>query len=143
MLPSPASPSSLSRPLTGVCLVVTAGLLLLLFACGGSSSATGDTASGGVAPLSTLTAPTSVSGSQAGYAASVPAQTGCTYTWTVTNGAVMVGAGTDSIAFTPGATGTVTLSCKVTSGTGLFATGIASAAITAATPKLRERLGLE
>jgi hypothetical protein len=138
-----ASPSTVSRFLSGALLLVTASLLALLFACGGGSSATGDTASGGVAPLSTITAPTSVTGSQAGYAASVPAQTGCTYSWTVTNGAVMVGAGTDSIAFTPGATGTVTLSCKVTSGTGLSATGTASAAITAATLKLRERLGLE
>ena len=133
MLPSPASPSSLSRPRTGALLAVAAGLLLLLFACGGSSAASGDLAAGGTAPLSTVTAPTSVTGSQAGYAASVPVQTGCTYTWTVTNGTVMVGAGTDSIAFTPGTTGTVTLSCKVTSGTGASATGTATAAIIPAT----------
>jgi len=133
MLPSPVSPSSANRPRTGLLLAVSAGILALLFACGGASNAPGSTASG-TAPVTSITAPTSVTGAQAGYAASVPTQAGCTYTWTVTNGAIMVGAGTDSIAFTPGATGTVTLSCKVTSGTGVSATGTASATITAATP---------
>ena len=132
MLPSPASPTPVSRFLSGTLLAVVTLLLVLLFACGGAGAAANSAATG-TPPVTSITAPTSVTGSQAGYAASVPAQTGCTYTWTVTNGTIMVGAGTDSIAFTPGATGTVTLSCKVTSGTGLSATGTASATITAAT----------
>ena len=132
MLPSPASPTPVSRFLSGTLLAVVTLLLVLLFACGGAGAAANSTATG-TPPVTSISAPTSVTGSQAGYAASVPAQTGCTYTWTVTNGTIMVGAGTDSIAFKPGATGTVTLSCKVTSGTGLSATGTASATITAAT----------
>ena len=132
MLPSPAAPSPANRPQSALILAVSAGLLALLFACGGASAAANSTASG-TPPVTSITAPSSVTGSQAGYAASVPTQTGCTYTWTVTNGTVMVGAATDSIAFTPGATGTVTLSCKVTSGTGASATGTATAAIIPAT----------
>jgi len=82
----------------------------------------------------TVTAPAIVSAGLAGYTASVTAQTGCTYTWTVTNGTLTAGAGTPSITFTAGTTGTVDLSCVVTNAAGTAsAAGVASVAI-AGTP---------
>ena len=82
----------------------------------------------------TVTAPAIVSAGLAGYTASVAAQTGCTYTWTVTNGTLTAGAGTPSITFTAGTTGTVDLSCVVTNAAGTAsAAGVASVAI-AGTP---------
>jgi hypothetical protein len=117
-------------------------LPLLLAACGGApdtanvgtaASNGGSTGRSASAPVATITAPASVTGEQAGYAASVPFQTGQTYAWSVTNGSILVGDGTDSIAFRPGASGTVGLTCKVTNSAGVSATGTASATITPAT----------
>ena len=103
---------------------------------GGDSRVTTPTALAKATPVPTptapISAPTSVIGGQSGYAASVTAQSGCTYTWTVTNGTLMVGQGTDSIAFTAGTSGTVTLSCKVTNTAGGSTTGTAMASITTA-----------
>lgn len=108
--------------------------LTLLASCGGSQGTTNTTAlvTSSPGPSATVTAPPTVIGGQAGYAASVPIQTGVTYAWTVTNGSIMVGQNSDSIAFVPGAAGTVTLMCKVTNMSGVSATGSASASITAA-----------
>ena len=69
---------------------------------------------------------------QAGYAASVPGQPGFTYAWSVTNGTIMVGESTDSIAFKAGASCSVTLTCKVTNSAGASITSTATAAITPA-----------
>ena len=78
----------------------------------------------------TITAPTVVTAGLAGYTASVAAQTGCTYTWSVTNGTLTAGAGTTAITFTPGTTGTVDLSCVVSNAAGTpSAAGTASIAI--------------
>jgi hypothetical protein len=71
-----------------------------------------------------------VTGGQAGYAASVPSQSGHTYVWSIANGTIMVGESTDSIAFRPGASGSVTLTCAVTNSAGLSITGTASSTIT-------------
>lgn len=103
--------------------------LALLAACGGGVG--GSSSESGSSPDATITAPESVTAGQAGYAASVPSQDGCTYAWTVTNGAIMVGKESDSIAFTAGASGTVTLSCTVNSSSG-SATGTATSAVTTA-----------
>jgi len=67
-----------------------------------------------------------VTGSLAGATASVPAQPGMTFTWTATGATITAGAGTNSITFTPAATGTVTLSCLAAN-----PLGTASAAVTA------------
>ncbi len=54
-----------------------------------------------------ITAPTKVTVNQAGYAASVPAQTGCTYAWTILGGTITAGATTNQMTFTPKAIGTM------------------------------------
>ena len=127
-------------------LALFCALPLTVVACGGasggSSASTSSSASSGssgsssgstgTAPVATITAPASVTGGQAGYAASVPEQTGQTYLWTITNGTIMVGERSDSIAFRPGDSGAVTLTCKVTGATGLSTTGTASVTITKA-----------
>jgi hypothetical protein len=94
----------------------------------------GTTGSGtsSTAPIALITAPATVTAEQAGYAASVPSQPGFTYAWSVTNGTIMVGESTDSIAFRAGASGSVTLTCKVTNSAGQSATATAAATITPA-----------
>jgi hypothetical protein len=69
-------------------------------------------------PVSAVVAPTSVTAGQAGYTASVGAQAGCAYAWSITGGSITAGAGTISITFTPDPTGTVNLSCVVTNAAG-------------------------
>jgi hypothetical protein len=86
------------------------------------------------APLVTITAPPTVTAGQAGYAASVPAQVGVTYAWTVSNGAIMVGAATESVAFSAGASGSVALTCRATDAGGVSMTGTLSIPITPAAP---------
>jgi hypothetical protein len=48
--------------------------------------------------------------------ASVPAQAGCTYTWTLADGTISSGQGTTSLTFTAGSSGTMLLGCTVTNG---------------------------
>lgn len=79
-----------------------------------------------------ISAPSKVTGEQAGYFASVVPVDGASYLWTASNGAVMVGGDTDSISFVPGKNGTLTLTCKVTEKSGAFATGTATIPITPA-----------
>jgi 6-phosphogluconolactonase (cycloisomerase 2 family) len=82
------------------------------------------------APVATVTAPASVTGGLAGYTASVPAQSGASYAWTVGSATVTAGTGTNSITFTPAATGTVTFSVVVTNALGVASSpGTASSAI--------------
>ena len=65
-------------------------------------------------PSAVITALSSVCPSTGGHAASVPdAGVGATYTWTIMNGTITGGAGTRSITFTSGATGSVTLGVTV------------------------------
>ena len=120
-------------PAAGRGSLLAVALGALLAACGGASSSD-EAPTGGATPVATITAPSRVTGGQAGYAASVPAQPGSTYAWTISNGSILVGDGTDSVAFTPGASGTVVLSCTVTSPSGAPSTGSASASIAAAVP---------
>ena len=80
-----------------------------------------------------ITVPTPVTTGDAGLKASVPAQSGCTYAWTITGGAITVGSGTRLITFTAGPVGTLNLSCIVTNAAGTSSTpGIASVTVVAA-----------
>ena len=84
----------------------------------GCTSATATTAASVNPPLSaTITAPASVCAGSIGDAASVPdAGPGATYAWTIGNGSILSGAGTRSVIFSPGASGTVTLNVTVSAG---------------------------
>ncbi len=98
----------------------------------GTVSQAGMATLGIVAPPATplVTAPTYVTAAQAGYAASIPAQAGCTYAWSITGGALIAGQQTATVAFTPGATGSVQLACVVTNAAGTAsAPGTATPAI--------------
>ncbi len=90
-----------------------------------------------IAPPSTpvITKPTLVTAGQAGYAASVPAQVGMTFAWTLTNGTVTAGAGTNSITFTAGsAVTTVDLVCVATNLAGTHAPSASVSATVVAAP---------
>ncbi len=79
-------------------------------------------------PVSTVTAPAATCANSTGNAASVPAQAGATYSWSITNGTITSGAGTNAIQFTAGASGTVALTATVTNN-GCSSTGNANVAI--------------
>ena len=67
----------------------------------------------------TITAPNSVCAGSEGHTASVPnAGQGATYAWTITNGTIASGQGTNSITWAAGSNSPVTLSIQVTSGSG-------------------------
>jgi hypothetical protein len=68
-------------------------------------------------PSSVITAPSSVCPNSTGQGASVSdAGAGATYAWSITNGSITGGAGTRSITFTAGASGSVTLNVTVQHG---------------------------
>jgi len=80
--------------------------------------------------LPVITAPANVAPGATGLTASVPAQAGCTYAWTITNGTIDAGATTASITYTAGTTGTTDLGCVVTNAAGTAsAKGVASSTI--------------
>src|SRR5205807_3004 len=66
-------------------------------------------------PNATITAPSSVCPNSSANA-SVVAQAGATYAWTITNGTINSGQSTNAISFTAGASGNVTLGITVTNG---------------------------
>jgi hypothetical protein len=66
------------------------------------------------APVSTITAPAFATAGVAGLPASVPSQSGVTYSWSITNGSITAGSGTNAITFTAGVTGLLGLQCRVT-----------------------------
>jgi streptogramin lyase len=79
--------------------------------------------------------------------ASVPAQSNCTFLWTPVNGTITYGQGTNSITFTAGTVGIVTMQCTVTSAISGPATGYASSnvvaevddpAVTVSTPSMTQ-----
>jgi uncharacterized repeat protein (TIGR03803 family) len=83
-------------------------------------------------PSAVVTAPSSVCPGAAGQSASVPDAGGsATYAWTITNGTITAGAGTRSITFTAGTSGSVALGVTVTSASGCARTGSASVPISA------------
>ncbi len=61
--------------------------------------------------------------------ASVPAIAGATYSWTIVNGTITAGAGTSTITFMAGPSGSVELGVTVTSANGCSATGSKSVSI--------------
>jgi hypothetical protein len=68
-------------------------------------------------PSATITAPAAVCASSPGHVASIPdAGIGATYTWTIMNGTITGGAGTRSITFSSGSSGSVTLDVTVQAG---------------------------
>jgi uncharacterized repeat protein (TIGR01451 family) len=97
--------------------------------CSVSASQTVSMASTGTV---TISAPASVVASSAGHAASAPAgPAGTTYSWSITNGTITGGQGTNAIQFTAGPSGTLTLSLSTNNG-GCVSAGSASITITAA-----------
>lgn len=69
------------------------------------------------APSAVISAPASVCPESGGFAASVPdAGVGATYAWTIGNGTITGGAGTRSITFSSGSSGSVTLNVTVQNG---------------------------
>lgn len=82
------------------------------------------------APTTSITAPTAVCANSTGNAASVAnAGAGATYNWSVTNGTLTGGQGTNAITWTAGGTGSVTLNVTVTAGAGCSATASKQATI--------------
>jgi hypothetical protein len=87
-------------------------------------------------PVATITAPGSVVAGSTGHAASVAnAGLGATYAWTIGNGTITAGVGTNAITFTAGAAGTLTLNVTVTTAAGCPASsGTTNVTVTAAPP---------
>jgi len=71
-----------------------------------------------VAPLATIIADTYHTAGAIARLASVPAQTGVTYAWTITNGTLSAGQGTQAITYSAGTPGPLTLACTVTNAVG-------------------------
>lgn len=67
------------------------------------------------APDTTMTAPPSVSPGTTGQA-SVASQSGATYLWTISNGSITSGNGTNTITFTAGSSGHLSIGVTVTAG---------------------------
>jgi hypothetical protein len=65
-------------------------------------------------PNATITAPPSMTAGTAGSASVANAGAGATYNWSVTNGAINSGQGTNALNFTAGSAGTLTLNVTVT-----------------------------
>ncbi len=85
----------------------------------------GDTAPINVvaAPVAPITTPSVVSAGTTGLTASVPAQDGMTYAWTIANGVITAGDGTNSITYNTISAGALDLQCVVTNPAGATATG--------------------
>lgn len=83
------------------------------------------------APVATVTAPAAATRGEAGLVASVPAQAGMTYAWTIAGGVITAGAGTRQVTFTAGAGATVQLGCTVTNLAGTAAEGAAAVTLVA------------
>ncbi len=70
-------------------------------------------------PSAVITAPVTVCSTSIGNMASVPdAGAGASYAWTITNGTITAGAGTEQISWTAGTSGATTLSVTVTTASG-------------------------
>jgi len=85
----------------------------------------GDTAPVNVfaVPVAPITTPSVVSAGTTGLTASVPAQDGMTYAWTIANGVITAGDGTNAITYSTVSAGALDLQCVVTNPAGATATG--------------------
>ncbi|HJW73858.1 MAG TPA: hypothetical protein VJ486_13625, partial [Geothrix sp.] len=136
------SGGTLQSPANGTSITFTAGpsgtvlLSCVVTNAAGTSSPAGTASCAIIPPPSqpVITAPATLTLGLAGYTASVPAQSGNTYAWSITNGSIQGSTTGTSISFTAGATGTATgLSCTVTNAAGTVSTpGTASCALVAA-----------
>ncbi|MBK9062774.1 MAG: carboxypeptidase regulatory-like domain-containing protein [Acidobacteria bacterium] len=79
-----------------------------------------------------ITAPATVGAGSPNRVASVPAVGGATYAWSITNGTITSGQGTDQITFTAGTPGTLTLGVIVTVGTCASSPGSANVTVASA-----------
>ncbi len=112
--------SSQQNPSIASATVSASGTYGVTATVAGCTSAPGTTnVTVNTSPSSAITAPSSVCPNSSGNMASVPdAGIGATYTWSITNGAITAGAGTSSITFSAGASGTVMLGVTVQNGSG-------------------------
>jgi len=69
-----------------------------------------------------ITAPAYATAGSTGLVASVPAQAGSSYAWSISGGSITAGADTDQVTFTAGTAGTVQLGCVVTNAAGTAST---------------------
>jgi uncharacterized repeat protein (TIGR01451 family) len=83
-------------------------------ACNATSAPT--TVTVNPSPTATITAPSFANANATGIAASVNPTAGATYFWTVSNGALVSGQGTDAITFNMGASGVTSVQVAVTIG---------------------------
>jgi VCBS repeat protein/PKD domain-containing protein len=80
-------------------------------------------------PSAVVTAPSTICPDAFGYASVPDAGAGATYAWAITNGTITSGAGTKSVSFRAGASGSVQLNVTVTGATGCAAAATRSVAI--------------
>jgi hypothetical protein len=80
-------------------------------------------------PVVAITAPASVNASSTGHTATVTAQTGATYAWTIAGGTLTAGQGTSAITFSVGTTSPVTIGCTITNQAGVAVDGSASVTV--------------
>ena len=111
---------------------VTLGVTVTSNSCSGTASSTVNV---NALPNATITAPAAICSGASG-SASVGAVAGATYAWTITNGTITGGNGTNAITFTS-ASGTVSLGVTVSSN-GCSASGSTNVAVNAnpATPSI-------
>jgi len=81
--------------------------------------------------LSTVTKPASVPANSTGNVASITAVAGATYLWQITNGTITSATNSNSVTFTAGATGSVTLQITLTAASACGATDTVTIPITA------------
>ncbi|MBV9068026.1 MAG: carboxypeptidase regulatory-like domain-containing protein [Acidobacteria bacterium] len=97
----------------------TVGLTLVVTNASGCSATNTANVTINPNPNATITAPVSVPSGSTGNIASVAnAGGGATYAWSISGGTITGGTGTNSITFTAGAAGTLTLNVTVTTGAG-------------------------
>ncbi|MFO1488414.1 MAG: hypothetical protein U1F65_08045 [Verrucomicrobiota bacterium] len=88
-----------------------------------------------VAPDATITVPVSIYAGSSNNVASVPnAGAGATYNWSISNGSITGGQGTESITWTAGASGTAFLNVTVTKADGCDAQGMKAVTLQCVAP---------
>ncbi|HJW09445.1 MAG TPA: hypothetical protein VJ483_07390 [Holophagaceae bacterium] len=81
-------------------------------------------------PSASITTASSAVTGTAGHTASVPAVAGARYVWMIQGGTITGGLGTNSVTYTAGAPGSLTLDCLVVSAVGMPGQGSASVTVT-------------
>ncbi|HJW33212.1 MAG TPA: RHS repeat-associated core domain-containing protein [Holophagaceae bacterium] len=80
-------------------------------------------------PIATLTNPSCVTTGATALTASVPAQSGVTYAWTINGGTLTSATNGSSVTFSAGNPGTLVLTCQVTNSIGTAVTGTQSVSV--------------